>query len=101
MPFFPLKSDRGVLGWESNHHCLQRRFRERLRDIWAEYLADGDDGEVTDVTLRSAGEAASQRKLIEIFAQKKRERQLQIPELGTQIRSLQKEHIKKGKAKTN
>jgi hypothetical protein len=40
-------------------------------------------------------------KLIEIFAQKNRERQLQIPELGAKIRSLQKEHIKKGKAKTN
>lgn len=53
------------------------------------------------MTLWDASEAVLQGKLIEIFAQKKRERQLQIPELGTKIRSLQKEHIKKGRAKTN
>lgn len=53
------------------------------------------------MTLWNASQAVLPGKLIEIFAQKKRGRQLQIPELGTKIRSLQKEHIKKGKAKTN
>lgn len=53
------------------------------------------------MTLWDASEAVLQGKLIEIFAQKERERQLQIPELGTEMRSLQKEHIKKGRAKTN
>lgn len=53
------------------------------------------------MTLWDASKAVLQGKLIEIFAPKKRQKALQIPELGTKIRNLQKEHIKMGKAKTN
>lgn len=55
---FPLKSNQGVLRrWSNNYFLLQQWFREKPEDIWAEYLADSDNGEVTDMTLWDAGKA--------------------------------------------
>lgn len=53
------------------------------------------------MTLWAASKAVLPGKLIEIFAQKKWERQLQIQSWGLKLGASKKEHIKKGKAKTN